>query len=251
MRVRLRDISERLALSTATVSRALKDDPAIAVATRARVAAAAAELGYRANTAARTLVTGRSRVIGLHVSRLSGWYVAMALRFQALVEADGYAAILTSGGNAPPAHVDGDIGIGTLPAHVLRGEPRPGTRRPVVAIDVQPEVDYVAVDLYSPAQAAMRHLLREGRRRIAIVLPGAGSGWAPTDARKAGPRERAYLEAMRSADLPIETVSPTDSTRTATREGVLAHVREHGLPDALFCHNDDIAIGAYRALVEL
>lgn len=61
----LSDLAERLGVSTMTVSRALNDQPGVGAATRARVLALAAELGYRPNASARALVTGRNAVVGV------------------------------------------------------------------------------------------------------------------------------------------------------------------------------------------
>jgi LacI family transcriptional regulator len=61
----LKELASRLDVSITTVSRALAGDPAIAAGTRKRVAEAAREYGYVPNTAARTLVSGRSNFVGL------------------------------------------------------------------------------------------------------------------------------------------------------------------------------------------
>lgn len=65
MAVTIRDLAAACGCNVSTVSRALRDDPRIGAATRARVLAAAQRLGYRANLAARSLITGRTGVIWL------------------------------------------------------------------------------------------------------------------------------------------------------------------------------------------
>ncbi|HCC39530.1 MAG TPA: LacI family transcriptional regulator, partial [Arthrobacter bacterium] len=62
---RLEDVALRASVSHQTVSRVVNNHPNVSKATRLRVEAAIAELGYRRNTAARSLVTGRSRIIGV------------------------------------------------------------------------------------------------------------------------------------------------------------------------------------------
>src|SRR5919112_1962102 len=59
------DVARLAGVSHQTVSRVLNDHPNVKEQTRLRVRAAIAELGYRPNRAARTLVTGRSQLIGL------------------------------------------------------------------------------------------------------------------------------------------------------------------------------------------
>ena len=70
MSVRLKDIAERLGLSIVTVSKALRNHPDIAVKTRARILELTRELNYRPNLMARSLVTGRSSLVGLIVPDL-------------------------------------------------------------------------------------------------------------------------------------------------------------------------------------
>ena len=65
MKVSLKALSEALGLSRTTVSRALNGYDDVSEATRARVAAAAREMGYVADSAARRLATGRADVIGM------------------------------------------------------------------------------------------------------------------------------------------------------------------------------------------
>ncbi len=63
MPVTLRDLANACAVDTSTVSRALRDDSRVAPATRAKVKAEAARLGYHPNLAARNLVTGRTHTV--------------------------------------------------------------------------------------------------------------------------------------------------------------------------------------------
>lgn len=70
MPVRMKDIADRLGISVVTVSRALRNRPDIAAETKARVLECAERLNYRPNLMARSLVTGRSSLIGLVVPDL-------------------------------------------------------------------------------------------------------------------------------------------------------------------------------------
>src|SRR5512139_2822893 len=72
-------LSRSAGVSTSTVSRALKGDPSISPAMRARIAALAAEAGYMPNIMARTLSSGRSGLIGLVLGPASNPFYAMLL----------------------------------------------------------------------------------------------------------------------------------------------------------------------------
>lgn len=236
MTVTLRDLAERLDLSVGTVSRALKRDEAIAAATRERVRAAADELGYRPNTAAQALVTGRRRVIGLHVSALRSYYVAMALRFQARLAADGYRSLLCDEASRPEARLDtdGDIFIGArIPDAYLAHAP--GELPAAVSLIAHPVIDYVEVDFYRPVREAVETLLASGRRRIAFL-------GVEGDARA-----RAYRDALAAAGVEPRVIPTAGLARADGRAAVVACA---DLPDALVCHNDDLAIGAYRGALD-
>jgi LacI family transcriptional regulator len=239
MTVTLRTLAERLELSVGTISRALNpEDRTIAAQTRRRVAEAARELGYRPNLAARALVTGRRRVVGLHLGSMHSYYVATALRFQGLLAADGYSAVLSTADLRPPARLetDGDVFIGTgVPDEYLREE-----HPPVVTLLDHPRADFVAVDFYAPARAAVAHLIASAGRRVAMLGPRCGDA-----------RGQAYDEAIAAAGLAPELIQPADTTRAGARAALARHAALHGLPDGIFCHNDDAAIGAYRAVLDL
>src|ERR1700712_2425268 len=76
---RLEDVAARAGVSHQTVSRVVNNHPNVSTATREKVEAAIAELGYRRNTAARSLVTPRSQTIGVLGSELSQYGPANTL----------------------------------------------------------------------------------------------------------------------------------------------------------------------------
>ena len=76
---RLEDVAARAKVSHQTVSRVINNHPNVSAATRSRVEAAIAELGYRRNTAARSLVTRRTQTIGVLASELGQYGPANTL----------------------------------------------------------------------------------------------------------------------------------------------------------------------------
>src|ERR1700741_5637389 len=73
------DIAKHLNISATTVSRGLKNHPAINKNTRKKIAEAARELGYRSNTFASSLRSKRTYTIGVIVPRLNSYFVASVL----------------------------------------------------------------------------------------------------------------------------------------------------------------------------
>jgi DNA-binding LacI/PurR family transcriptional regulator len=122
---------------------------------------------------------------------------------------------------------------------------RPLRRRqvPVVSMGAYylTEVDHVGVDLYAGAMQAVQHLIEQGCRRVAYLVNAESRH--PGDARR-----DAYDMVMREASLSREYIVSVDQSRQAAGAAVAAYVEQFGLPDGIFCHNDEMALGAYRRL---
>ena len=93
--VTLKDIAQKLDLAVSTIGRALTDDPQISEATKVRVRAAAAELGYVAHSAARAMRSGKSTLIGLIIPDIENeFYGKLAKALAEVFSAAGYQLVL-------------------------------------------------------------------------------------------------------------------------------------------------------------
>lgn len=283
--VTLYDVAQRAGVSIATVSRVLHGHDRVREPTRARVRAAIEELGYVPDGAAQSLARSRKDVIGLvcveHAgidlrqydseamsmlfydgvlrgveSRLrhgqSTW--SLLLTFLPEDEARGVAQpdgepvasrLLALSGKA-----DGLlIGEGVVPPPVLAQLAR---RLPVVAVAGDPAqrgVDVVAADNWSGSQALIEHLVTEhGARRLFHV-----------DGPASAPDAAVRREAMQAVvgEHPGVRVTGRYSGRFSFHSGEAAAAalleqarRDGGMPDAVVCANDQMAIGLLRALAE-
>jgi len=122
-----------------------------------------------------------------------------------------------------------------------------GKSVPVVSLGTYSSLltDHVQVDMEAGTMEAMRHLIGAGFRRIAHA----------TFVRKniAGESRRiGYTKAMRDAGLEPEYIHYplTERQRPVARQLIQEYVREHGRPEAIFCHSDDVALGIYRGLCD-
>lgn len=254
------DVARFARVSGATVSRVLsgRQDSAIAPETRRRVLEAAQRLGYRANHSARALASGQTNLVALWINHLNTPFhsrIAHIIGFED--KPAPYRVLITElealsahGRNVNSEHslVDGLI-VHEGPEHV-RGflEAYPASRLPIVTLGTAylETTDYVGVDLFSGQVEAVRHLYAAGCRRIAYLVNEDAS-------RLAEARTRGYAAVMREAGLPEEYIlTPVrDQTRATARQAVRDYVEQHGRPDAVICLNDDMAIGANRALRDL
>jgi DNA-binding LacI/PurR family transcriptional regulator len=257
-RVSMRDVALLAGVSGQTVSRVVNDSPRVDPATRARVEAAMAQLGYRPHRAARALRTGRSHTIGLVVSTLAS--VGNSRMLQAVADAAshrGYAlTVVTAADPAALADafeqlrdqgVDGAIVLNEATAAARQGETPAGLE--LVVVDSPPDerfgpghIGIVQSDHEAGARAATEHLVGLGH---ATVWHLAG----PEDSFAAAERERGWRAALEGAGLVAPPVVRGDWTAASGhREGVALADR----PDvsAVFVANDQMALGLLRALAD-
>jgi LacI family transcriptional regulator len=251
-------VARRAGVSIATVSRVLSGsgEPPVKEETVRRVLESSRAVGYRPNGAAQALVSRRHGVIGVVFPSLSGPYYAGVI--QGLEEAahrlgQGVLIAATHGRDELEkltldlaSKVDGLVVFGRTVPDATIGELR--LRHLPVVLLARPEVDgadTVRAENRNAAEALTGHLAGHGHRSIAFVgdpgsSPDCAERWAGFEAahRRAGlpGRPRPDLCEFRSADGHQVAL------------GLLARDRR---PTALFCANDEIAIGAYAAAREL
>lgn len=251
-RVSMADVAELAGVSGQTVSRVANDSPRVDPATRARVEAAMATLGYRPHRAARALRTGRSQTIGLVVSTLAT--VGNSRMLQAVADAAaarGYAltVVTLAEGDIADAFarlrdqgVDGAIVLNEATA-VARGAGAPAGLA-LVVVDSPADDRYAVVqtDHAAGAAAATAHLLSLGHATVWHLAGPAGSF-------AAAERERGWREALQVAGAEVPEVLRGDWTAASGFQAAAALARRPGVT-ALFAANDQMALGALRALAE-
>jgi DNA-binding LacI/PurR family transcriptional regulator len=260
-RVRIADLARYARLAPSTVSCVLnnRQDVPIAEKTRERVLRAAKKLGFVANPVARALRTGRTHTIGLAVPQLGHPYcVALLQQLHRHIALGGYSTMIVEGvfdeRNAEAQEdalrflpVDGVIAQATsFWLEKLRARD-PSGRFPVVRLDAEPvreTGDFVSYSFEAGARAAVRHLLDEGSRRVALLAP---TGAILTEDE----RHKAYVDVVRKARCKPQIIAVPAADRAAACQGLLDYLRTNECPDGLFCYNDDMALGAYRALTDL
>ena len=251
------DVAKLAGVSTATVSRVINQNGApVSEELRNRVLAVADQLGYRPNLAARALVTGKTRLVAMWASDCYTPYYSMLGKQMALRwEQRHYQVIASSRRHFSNAsdlivpttawQVDGLLLLDTasLDPSVLSLY-KPGIPRVSVGVFHEDTRDLVEVDLYIGARQALTHLMSPGCRRIAYMHNEESSTFRD-------PRSRAYRDLLREAGLEGIHITIPNQERQTARTAIKDHVREHGLPEAIFCVNDDVALGCYRGLLDL
>ncbi|MEJ8281693.1 LacI family DNA-binding transcriptional regulator [Pseudonocardia spirodelae] len=250
------DVARVAGVSHQTVSRVLNAHPNVREATRVRVLSAIDELGYRPNRAARTLVTGRDRVLGVVApgSTLFGPVSMLAAFEEQAVQAGFGVSVVriraldgTSVREAVQRHLDGQVsGIVVIApvapvAAALEELPRPV---PLVTVDGDPDRPgaMVTVDQVEGGRLATRALLAAGHRTVWHVA-------GPPDWFDAAGRAAGWAAELRAAGREVPPVVPGDwSPDAGYRAGqFLARMPE---VTAVFAANDAMATGLLHALHE-
>jgi LacI family transcriptional regulator len=248
-------IARKLGISRQLVTLALGGYPQVAEASRERILLVAREMGYTPNPHARALKRKRTGIIALWIpDQISTHYGHVARELNRLVKAARQELVISEVGTARAKQllsnvpVDGILAV-DAPAQAEDYAQTPAARSaPLVSMGAQPtaKADSIQVDLGAGTRELMAHLLGSGYRRIAHA----------TFVRKNEPhasRRLVYLEAMHAAGLKPEFIyyPLSERQRPLTRQLIQDYVRQHGCPEAIFCHSDDAALGIYRGLCDL
>lgn len=262
--VGIRDVAELAGVSVTTVSHVLNDTPHMRVSeqTRARVRQAAKTLGYGPNRAAQALRTNRSGLIGLLSEEIATTPHAgrIILGAQNTARAHDLTLVIINTEREPSgsSHTD-DVQVlidrqveAVLYATMYHRDvslPPNLAGVPVVLIDSTDRagiVPSVVPDEVGGAIAAVTHLVEAGHRRI---------GFLNNDDDVPATHERlvGFKQALREHDIPIDESLIVQAPSETLPGYALAReiLARPDRPTALFCYNDRMAMGAYRAAAEL
>lgn len=258
----MKDIAQELGLSAITVSKVLRNHPDISEETKQRVLQRVAELDYRPNEVARGLATGRSYLIGLVVpGLLHSFFSEVATGLSNVIGAKGYSLIVASSEEKQESEQEeiqkllarrlDALVIASSGSSIELFEKLDKQRQPYILIDRKVpglNANFVGIDDEQAGLIATKHLFEIGRRRIAHIagrINSTGQG-----------RLEGYRIALSELGLPYQEELVVCGTFVDT------HVAEQGYeamksllklairPDAVFCHNDPLAIGAMSAILD-
>ena len=253
------DVARHAGVSPSTVANVVRGTTPVSTAMRARVEASIAALGYRPNAAARNLRLGRTGSIAIAVPELIVPYFselceaivdeASRRSYTVVIECtkgdpDDERRLLAdpSLGHAVDGLIFSPLGLGgdelTLGSH----------ETPVIMLGERVHddgvFDHVLIDNTRAAREAVEHLIGLGRKRIAVI------GWQPVESTGTV-RIRGYQEALVAAGYAVDDELEIPTSHYYREEGSAAMGRLLELadpPDAVFCANDLLAVGALRAI---
>jgi LacI family transcriptional regulator len=252
----IRAVAAVAKVSIATVSRTINGSPVVSDRLSKRVWRAIEQLNYFPNTHARSLVSGRSRILGIIVENITNpFFPELIQSFEEVAVAHGYE-ILVSSSNSNLATLTNCVrrmlerkveGVAVL----TFGEEEPVLDQlanhdiPMVLAEFrlgEAKVSTILLDYKSGIHAAVNHLVGLGHQKIAFLA-------GPHKLHSAITRENDYRTAMDAAGLPIEMKWVVECDHTA-KGGVAGFGQLQALatpPTAILCSNDMTAVGVLRA----
>jgi LacI family transcriptional regulator len=262
MTIRMKDIAKDLGISQATVSKVLREHPDIGEKTRQRVLERVKELDYQPNSLARSLVTGRSYLIGLVApSLLHPFFAQIARALSDVIRDKGYSLIVSSSEEDPEIEKEeisrllarrlDALVVASSGANIEQFERMDSKARPYVLIDrdlAGLAANFVGVNDEKVGRLATEHLIDIGCRRVAHIRGRDNSTGVG--------RLEGYRRALHHRGIPYSEDYVVRSYHTdteTTSQGAMAMrllLERDQKPDGVFCFNDPLAIGAMSTILE-
>ena len=258
-RAGLAEVAAEAGVSPSTVSHALNGTRAVRAETQERVVRAAERLGYIQNRAGRGRGRRRTAVVGLVIDCIATTPFAGRIiqgAQEAARERGTLLMVVDSGGDPEleeghvralaDRRVDGILlarsshqeierpdGIGDIPVALIDAVPAHGWAVPAVAPDE-----------HGIAAAAVTHLLAAGHQRLAFIT--AAGDTPATRGRYAGFRSAVEWAGLYDMHAVVERTTPDAAGGRRMGRRLLDHASGER-PTAIFCFNDQVAMGVYQA----
>ncbi|MDD5602732.1 MAG: LacI family DNA-binding transcriptional regulator [Eubacteriales bacterium] len=253
--VTLRDVAEMAQVSVSTVSYVLNGKKTVRPETLTKINAAIKELGYYPNQIAIGLKTKRTYTIGVILPDISNSFYADIIKgIEDTVHLSGYSVILCNTENDEAREmkylntllgkdIDGLVFIGTGKTRDISGK---FGSKPVVLVDRKfgNEFSSVSVNNILGGYLATKLLLKDSRD--IIFLSG------PVSVNTISERKIGYRNALAEACVAFNenNVIECDFTYDGGYNAITGILKEGRKIQAVFASNDEIALGAMRAMIE-
>lgn len=257
--VTIYDIAKKLKISAATVSRGLKDHPAISKKTKKKIFELADKIGYRQNHFARNLRNQKTHTIGLIVGKLNSYFQAEVISgIEHIANSHGYNLIISQSfeqeqkeaANAKTmfdSRVDGLlVSLAYDTNDLTHFEPFFRKNIPVIFFDRVMDHENctnILIDNRKAAYEATKHLIEQGCKRIVHIT-------APPKQNVYIDRLEGYKQALADHKIKFkeEDMIIGNLSIEAGADAAETILKMKPIPDGVFAANDNAAVGCMLAL---
>lgn len=253
------DIAASLNLSSATVSRGLKDHPAIRKETKKRILEKAKEMGYRHNFFASNLRRNRTNTIGVIVPRLNSYFMSSVISgIEKVANEAGYNLVISQSLESEKKEVSSIKTMFNSRVDGLLVSLAYDTENdshfdiildkniPLIFFDrvfEHPRCTSVVIDNQAAGYDMTKHLISQGCKRIAHIT-------ANLKRNVYAERLRGYKLALADHDIPFDErlIFVNNLGENAVIDAIKLIMQMDPMPDGLFCSNDSSAVICIREL---
>ncbi|MCM3054218.1 LacI family DNA-binding transcriptional regulator [Caldifermentibacillus hisashii] len=249
--VSIKDIAKRAGVSISTVSYALNGSPKVTPETAEKIRAIAKELNYVPHAGARSLKKKESSLIGVFLSNYSGVFYGQLLQgISETLTNFGYDLIVCSGERShrfiPERRIDGSIILdSSFSTDELLSYANVGHKIIVLDREIEhPNIGQVLLDNKAGSTLAIDYLIDNGHRKIYLVT-------GPKDSYDSNKRVEAVRQTINhyKSNFQIEYYEiEGDFNKTSGELAAKKIIGSYDGPVAVFCLNDEMAIGLYDYL---
>jgi DNA-binding LacI/PurR family transcriptional regulator len=260
LKANLKIIAEKADVSTATVSRVLKEFPGVREKTRKKVLKVIKKFNYEVNAVARSLRERKTNTIGIIISDvLNPFYSVIAKSVEVIAHKNGYNLILCNSDDDPEKElkylkvlrsnrVDGILLTSTTCSNSNYINSLLDSDIPIVLMNELIDgvnCDAVVVDNEDAAYKAVKYLINNGHKRIAIIINSKGILTGEG-------RLKGYLRALNESKIPkndniIKYIRP----HVLNIDVAVDLLKKENRPDAIFTTNLDATLGALFAIKKM
>jgi len=261
MTITIKGLAQKCGVSTATISRAMNDDPCVKKETKDKVLALAAELNYNPNLLARSFVTKKSNIIGLVMPDIYGeFFMEIIHGVEEVCYSNKYYTMVSSSHgrrSTAEAIIDfmsrGIVGGIILMTPAINDEVRKILRLnklPTVVISGKRDYDKcdsISIDNYNAAYSLIDYFITVKKIKKIAHISG------PANNNDAIQRQRGYVNALEDNGISVNKnwIVEGGFTTLGGQAASTKLLKMKERPEIIFAANDMMAIGCYLTAREL
>lgn len=257
------EVAEKVGVSTATVSRVLNDSPRVSEETKRRVKEVMEEMNFTPRITAQKLATGEPHMLAVIVPSFTTPYFNEVLKGikDEMASIDLDMMLYNTGSKNPEVKMKNFFDRGMADAAIVLSinisedlhELLQANQTPTVLVNEKhPEYNYYYVDDYEGGYLAGTYLADQGFEKIGLIS-------AAIESASSIERKRGFMDAVHEQDITIDknfsvkgdSEKHSGFSEEAGYEAIKKLHKMGGFPEAVFCLNDTLAIGAMYAMSQL